>query len=113
METKSKIFEASSIIQLIILQHSLFFSSILGRFEISMDCWVLGENIQVVGSLSQGYLEFWEWNFVNYHVGLNNSWEAVCQAVNIENLICFLLLSFATELSVGKLSLKTHFIGFN
>lgn len=72
MKTKPSILEASSIIQLI-NSSILFSSSILGRLEISMDCCVFGENVQVVGTLSSGYLKFWKWNFVNYHVGLNNS----------------------------------------
>ena len=72
MKTKPKILEASSIIQLI-NSSILFSSSILGRLEISMDCCVFGENVQVVGTLSSGYLKFWKWNFVNYCVGLNNS----------------------------------------
>lgn len=72
MTTKPNILEASSIIQLI-NSSILFSSSILGRLEISMDCCVFGENVQVVGTLSSGYLKFWKWNFVNYRVGLNNS----------------------------------------
>ena len=72
MKTKSNILEASSIIQLI-NSSILFSSSILGRLEISMDCCVFGENVQVVGTLSSGYLKFQKWNFVNYRVGLNNS----------------------------------------
>ena len=57
MTTKPNILEASSIIQLI-NSSILFSSSILGRLEISMDCCVFGENVQVVGTLSSGYLKF-------------------------------------------------------
>lgn len=51
METKSNSLEASSIMQLI-NSSILFTSSILGRLEISMDCCISGENVQVVGTLS-------------------------------------------------------------